>query len=106
MADIRVHTDVVEGRSHASGLWRRMPVAWLDRETDRPCPRCGEGIPVDPGCPVVFDPSVWEGGTQPISQQHGCGEWLAVDYLVGVDGEDPAAVAARLAEEEEEPHHA
>lgn len=97
-----VHAEFVEGRSAASGRWRVLPVAWADRENGT-CPRCGQPTRIDPGCPVVFDTQDWAGGVVEVSQQHGCGEWLAVTWAEGVDvadlpGEEQDAALRALVE--------
>ncbi|HMH92574.1 MAG TPA: hypothetical protein VK586_16000, partial [Streptosporangiaceae bacterium] len=70
-----------------------LPVVWADR-TFPACPRCGEEIAYAvTDCPVTMDDT---GEAEEYSQQHGCGEWLAVPWAVADDA-SPAAIQAAAA---------
>lgn len=91
-----IHTDVLTGRDVVTGLQLAYPVAWEERPI-RSCPRCGQDVPADPGCPLILNTGAGQGGAlEPVTQQHGCGEWLGIAYAEGRDGQDPAEVAAEL----------
>jgi len=76
----------------------RVLVVWADRPYDR-CPRCGQHVEVEVGCPVGTD---WPNQMViECDQQHKpCGLWLRVDWLARmvVDPADDAAVEATLTE--------
>lgn len=65
-------------------------VVWADRPHDR-CPQCGQPVPVDPDVPVILNAGAGQGGQiMEVSQQHGCGYWLSVDWTeVTRRGADP-----------------
>ncbi len=102
---------VLTGRDVVSGEQLAYPVVWADRPHDT-CPRCGHPVArMVEQCPVMLDTGAGQGGQiQEYSKQHGCGEWLSVDWdevrtddrladLTGVDVVAAArALAARLAE--------
>jgi hypothetical protein len=105
------HATVLTGRDVVSGLQLAYPVVWADRPYDT-CPRCGQPVARVVGqCPVMLNTGAGQGGQiQEYSQQHGCGQWLSVDWsevpasdrLSDVTEDDVAAsartFATRLAE--------
>lgn len=91
-----IHTEILTGRDVVTGLELAYPVAWEERPI-RSCPRCGQDLPADPGCPAILNTGAGLGGQiEPVSLQHGCGEWLGIAWTEGYDGQDPAELAARF----------
>jgi hypothetical protein len=68
---------------------------WADRPYGH-CPRCGQPVPREPGCPLHLNPGAGQGGAiQDYNQQHGCGEWLDVDSTwLGASASEMDIVAA------------
>lgn len=74
------HHQVLSGRDVVSGEMHYAHVVWADRVRVE-CPRCGEPIPATVDVPVVLNMGAGQGGRlDPASQQHGCGEWLGVEW--------------------------
>jgi hypothetical protein len=105
------HAAVLTGHDVVSGEQLAYPVVWADRPYDT-CPRCRQPVArVVEQCPVMLDTGARQGGQiLEYSKQHGCGEWLSVDWdevrasdrLADITDDDVAAaarlLAARLAE--------
>jgi len=93
-----IHATVLTGRDVVSGLELVYPVAWADRSY-RTCPRCRQPVDRVPACPVALNTGAGAGGQlEELSQQHGCGEWLAVDWAEADEIEGVPATAQRLAD--------
>jgi hypothetical protein len=75
------HAMVLTGRDVVTGEQLAYPVVWVDRSYCT-CPRCGEPVArVVEECPVLLDTGAGQGGQiEEWSKQHGCGEWLSVDW--------------------------
>lgn len=101
-----VHAETLRARDTATGGELAETIVWADRSYDR-CPRCGQQVPSEVGCPVKFNAGAGQGGAlEERSQQHGCGEWLGVLWVQvtgsGETGEvaerDVTAAAERMAQ--------
>lgn len=75
------HSTILTGRDVVTGEMLAYPVVWADRAYDA-CPNCGQGVEVVvEQCPVLLNTGAGQGGQiEERSQQHGCGEWLAVAW--------------------------
>lgn len=75
------HATILTGRDVVTGQQLAYPVVWADRPYTR-CPRCGDAVARTVNeCPVLLDVGAGQGGAiEEISQQHGCGEWLHIDW--------------------------
>jgi len=92
------HAAVLTGCDVVSGMDLAYPVVWADRSYDK-CPQCRQSIERVPSCPVVLNTGAGAGGRiEEFSQQHGCGEWLWVDWDEVDDLENVPVVAQRLAD--------
>jgi hypothetical protein len=100
------HAIVLTGRDVVTGEQLAYPVVWADR-SDSTCPRCGQPVAqVVAECPVGLNTGAGQDGQiEELSQQHGCGEWLSVDWaevsatgpLVDPTEDDVLATARELA---------
>lgn len=88
------HAGVLTGRDVVSGEQLAYPVVWADRPYGT-CPRCRQPVArVVEQCPVMLDTGAGQGGQiQEYSKQHGCGEWLSVDWDEVRPGDQLAEVA-------------
>jgi hypothetical protein len=74
------HAAVLHGRDVVTGDQLARLVVWADRPYDR-CPGCDEPVSRVVECPVGLNTGAGQGGRlEEWSKQHGCGEWLAVDW--------------------------
>jgi hypothetical protein len=91
-----IHATVLRGRD-PNGTMLAVPIVWADRITDR-CDQCGEPIAkVVEGCPAVLDAEACAGGQlESTDLQHGCGNWLSVDWREA-DIDQVTAVAKEMA---------
>jgi hypothetical protein len=98
------HAAVLTGRDVVSGEQLAYPVVWADRAYAA-CPLCGQPVArVVEECPVLLDTGACQGGRiEEWSKQHGCGEWLPVDWDQVPAGdpvsdvtEDDVVAAARM----------
>lgn len=94
------HATVLAGRDVVTGEDLAYPVVWADRSYGA-CRRCAQPVAWEVDCPVVLNVGAGQGGAiEPLSQQHGCGEWLSVDWTEldqGASEADVVAAAGRLA---------
>ena len=102
-----VHYTTLTDRDAVTGGTLTRGIVWTDRPYDR-CPQCHEPCrrEIDT-CPVNLNGGAYQGGRlEEWSQQHGCGQWLAVLWEevagTGEDGEvtddDINSAAAAAAE--------
>ena len=81
-----IHAELLAGTDAASSSTISRVVVWVDRPYEE-CPRCGEPVDRDPGCPAALDGGEPGGQLVPYTQQHTCGEVLDADFLA-LDGGD------------------
>jgi hypothetical protein len=98
----RTHVAVLRGRDMTTGEPLQEVVVWADRAYAY-CPRCGESVPQNVGCPATLNAGAGQGGQLgDWDQQHGCGTWLAVDWVRAVPsayvGEDDELVTPGVTE--------
>lgn len=85
-----IHVEETGGRDVVSGEIVTAYVVWADRPTPE-CPGCGQDIGVEqPTAPAMLNMGAGQGGqVEEFSQQHGCGEWVAVAWVVLEDDLTP-----------------
>lgn len=101
-----IHAAMLTGRDVVTGEDLAYPVVWADRAYGT-CPRCGQPVArIVEDCPVLLDTGAGQGGQiQELDKQHGCGEWLDVDWQEvqaceaagGITADDVTAAAGALA---------
>ncbi|MEV0732346.1 hypothetical protein [Polymorphospora sp. NPDC050346] len=106
-----IYARVLGGRD-VRGVYVARVVVWADRPYDR-CPSCGQAVQMNSDCPVGLNLGEAGGQLQEHDKQHGCGEWLTVDWdevtgtskpdsddeiVPGIGPADVVAAAEQLAE--------
>jgi len=81
-----IHAEILAGRDIVTGGHLAYAIVWADRVGDT-CPQCGQPVArVIDRCPVLLDTGAGQGGAiEEWSKQHGCGEWLSVDWFTAAD---------------------
>lgn len=100
MSDLprHVHAETLRARDVVTGQPIAETIVWADRVINQ-CPLCRQPIDrIVEACPAHLNAGAGQGGQlQDYSQQHGCGEWLAVTWRAVADGESVEFVAAEIA---------
>lgn len=94
-----IHATVLKGRDIVTGELLAYLVMWADRPYDT-CPLCREPVSATVGdCPVQLDTGAGQGGAiREWDKQHGCGQWLDVDWRqVTADGGEVTDANVRAA---------
>ncbi len=88
-----IHCEETGGRDVLSGEMVTAYVVWADRATPE-CPGCGQDIGlIVTTPPAMLNMGAGAGGqVQEFSQQHGCGEWVAVAWVVLEDDVTPERI--------------
>ncbi len=75
------HAAVLTGRDIVTGLDLHYVIVWADRSTGT-CDQCNQPISMQVDeCPVILNLGAGAGGAiEEPSKQHGCGNWLTVDW--------------------------